>query len=205
MGDLHSSQMACAGKAFIQQPAPAFKEIQLSDYKDKYVVLFFYPLDFTFVCPTEILSFSEAKEEFDKKNTVLLGCSVDSKFTHMRWCKTPKNQGGIGEIQFPLISDLTKNISRSYNCLIEEGPDAGVALRATFIIDKNGILRQMSYNDLPVGRSVDEVLRLLSAFQYSDEFGEVCPAKWKKKGDRTMVGDHKSNVTQKYFEEVHDN
>ena len=180
-----------------------FKQVQLSDFKDKYIVLFFYPLDFTFVCPTEILSFSQAKPEFDKLNTVLLGCSVDSHYVHMKWCKTKKKQGGIGEIDFPLISDLSKDIAKAYDCLIEDGPDKGVALRATFIIDGKGILRQMSVNDLDVGRNIDEILRLVKAFQFVEENGEVCPAKWKKKGDATMKTDHKEETTKKYFEQVH--
>jgi alkyl hydroperoxide reductase subunit AhpC len=178
-----------------------FKEVQLSDFKGKYVVLFFYPLDFTFVCPTEILSFSSAKSEFDKLNTVLLGCSVDSHFVHMKWCKTAKKQGGIGEIEFPLLSDLAKDISKAYRCLIEDGADKGVSLRATFVIDGKGILRHMSYNDLPVGRNIDECLRLVKAFQYVEEYGEVCPAKWRKKGDPTMKTDHNEDTTKKYFEE----
>ncbi len=182
-----------------------FKQINLDDYLGKYVVLFFYPMDFTFVCPTEILSFSEATPEFEKKNTVILGCSVDSKFVHMKWCKTPLKHGGIGEINFPLVSDINKEISTAYNCLIQEGDDRGVALRATFLIDTKGILRHMSYNDLPVGRNIDEVMRLVDAFSFSDENGEVCPAKWKKKGDATMKPSHKEDVTKTYFEKHHGN
>ena len=185
------------GDAFHQSD---FKRLNLDQFKGKYVVLFFWPLDFTFVCPTEIISFGEKNGDFEANNTVLIGCSIDSKFVHMKWNLMPRKQGGLGNIEIPMLSDITKDISRAYRCLVEDGPDAGVALRATFIIDKNGILRHMSYNDLPVGRNVEEVLRLVQAFQYSDEYGEVCPATWKKKGDKTMKPSHNDDLTKKYFE-----
>ena len=198
------------GPPVIGKPAPYFeadafhksdfKRVTLDDFKGKYVVLFFWPLDFTFVCPTEIISFGEKNADFEANNTVLVGCSIDSKFVHMRWNLMPKKQGGLGNIEIPMLSDITKEISRAYRCLIEDGPNAGVALRATFIIDGNGILRHMSYNDLPVGRNVEEVLRLVQAFQYSDEHGEVCPATWKKKGDKTMKPSHNDEMTKNYFE-----
>jgi len=173
-----------------------FKKVKLADYKGKYLVLFFYPLDFTFVCPTEILAFSAAAEEFKKINTELLAVSVDSTFSHLAWLNTPRKEGGLGSLNIPLLSDLTKKISRDYGVLIEE---AGVALRGLFIINENGILRQITVNDLPVGRSVEETLRLVKAFQYTDVHGEVCPANWQP-GQATMVPDsHKSKA---YFESV---
>ena len=200
---------SCQGPPVIGKPAPLFSadayynsdfsKINLTDYKGKYVVLFFWPMDFTFVCPTEIITFAEKNAELKEKNCVLLGCSVDTKFVHMRWNMTPKKKGGLGNVDIPMLSDVTHSISRAYRCLIEDGPDAGVALRATFIIDKEGILRHMSYNDLPVGRNADEVVRLVSAFQYTDEHGEVCPAKWKKKGDKTMKPNHEDDLTKNYF------
>eukprot|EP01135_Chromosphaera_perkinsii_P004209 Nk52_evm28s271 gene=Nk52_evmTU28s271 len=180
-------------KAVIQKPAPQFeadavvngefKKIKLSDYKGKYVVFFFYPLDFTFVCPTEIVAFSDAAEEFRKLNVEVIACSIDSKFSHLAWTKTPRKEGGLGPMNIPLVSDLTKQISRDYGVLLEE---EGIALRGLFIIDDKGILRQITVNDLPVGRSVDETLRLIQAFQFTDEYGEVCPANWKP-GKATMV------------------
>ena len=198
------------GPPVIGKPAPHFEtdafynsdfvRVSLDQYKGKYVVLFFWPLDFTFVCPTEIIAFGEKSKEFEANGAVLLGCSVDSKFTHMKWNLMPRKQGGLGNIDLIMLSDINKKISSAYRCLIEDGPDAGVALRATFIIGKDGVLRHMSYNDLPVGRNVEETLRLLQAFQYSDEHGEVCPATWKKKGDKTMKPNHDDELTKNYFE-----
>ena len=199
-------------RAIIGEPAPyfeattyfknAFKDIKLSDYKGKYVCLFFYPLDFTFVCPTEILAFADAGADFEKNNCVLLGASTDSQFSHYQYCQTPRNKGGLGDIDIPLIADFSKTITRIYGALITRGGDAGVALRATFIIDDKGILRHASYNDLPVGRNVEEVLRLVQAFQYSDKHGEVCPSKWKP-GGKTMKADIHAPETKTYWEEVH--
>lgn len=170
-----------------------FKDISLSDYKDKYVVLFFYPLDFTFVCPTEIIAFSEAVSQFKERNVQVLGCSIDSKFSHLAWRKTARKEGGIGEIQYPIIADLTKEVSRKYGVLLE---DAGIALRGLFLIDKNGILRHMVVNDLPLGRSVDEALRMVDALQYFEKNGEVCPANWKP-GSDTIKPDVEGS--KKYF------
>ena len=130
------------------------------------------------MCPTEIIAFSDAYEKFQALNTELLGASVDSKYSHLSWLKTPRSQGGLGNVNFPLISDIEKKIAETYGVLITEGPDAGVALRGLFIIDPTGTLRQVTINALPVGRSVDETLRLLRAFQYSDESGSVCQAGW---------------------------
>ncbi len=161
-----------------------FKTIKLSDYRGKWVYLFFYPLDFTFVCPTEIIAFSEAAKAFEAIGTQILGCSIDSKFVHLQWVKTPRAEGGLGGINFPLISDINKDIARAYDVLV----DAGVALRGSFIIDPNGIVRHAGVNDLPVGRSVKEALRLIKAFQFTDEHGEVCPADWDEGGD-TIVPD----------------
>lgn len=156
-----------------------FKTINLSDYKGKWVYLFFYPLDFTFVCPTEIIAFSEAESRFSKLGAQILGCSVDSKFSHLRWAETARKEGGLGGCNYPLISDLDKSIARQYDVLAP----GGVALRGSFIIDPEGIVRQATINDLPVGRSVDEALRLIEAFQFTDKHGEVCPAGWTEGAD----------------------
>lgn len=174
--------------AVIGRPAPVFtasavvngdiKPLSLSEYKGKYVVLFFYPLDFTFVCPTEIIAFSDRIQEFKDINVEVIGVSVDSAFSHLAWVNQPRKQGGLGGLSYPLVSDITKSISKDYGVLIEEGENAGVALRGLFIINPEGILRQITVNDLPVGRSVDETLRLLKAFQFTDVHGEVCPANW---------------------------
>merc|ERR1712050_182227 len=182
--------------AFVQKPAPnfagtavvpsgEFKEIKLSDYKGKYLVLFFYPLDFTFVCPTEIIAFSDRIDEFKALDTEVVGVSVDSQFSHLAWINTPRKQGGLGEMKYPLLADITKKVSQDYGVLLE---DAGVALRGLFIIDPKGIVRQVTVNDLPVGRSVDETLRLIQAFQFVEKHGEVCPANWQK-GKPTMKAD----------------
>ena len=144
----------------------------------KYVVLFFWPLDFTFVCPTEIAQFEDKVAEFSAINTQVIGCSIDSKFTHREYTLKSREQGGLGPMTIPLVSDLTKQISRDYGVLIEDGDDAGVAFRGTFIISPDGTLRQITVNDLPVGRNVDETIRLVKAFQYVDEHGEVCPSGW---------------------------
>lgn len=161
-----------------------FKTIRLSDYKsNKYVVLFFYPLDFTFVCPTEITAFSDRHPEFKALNTEILGVSVDSEFSHLAWIQSDRKSGGIGDLNYPLVSDLTKTISAAYNVLI---PEAGVALRGLFIIDKEGILQHATINNLGVGRSVDETLRTLKAVQHTQFYpGEVCPIGWEL-GQETM-------------------
>lgn len=163
-------------------PNGEFSKISLSSFQDKkYVALFFYPLDFTFVCPSEIISFSNKSKEFESRNVQILGVSVDSKFSHHAWRKTPVDHGGIGEINFPLISDLTKEICRDYGVLIEDA----IALRGTFLIDKSGIVRHATLNDLPLGRNVDETLRIIDALQHTEQHGEVCPAGWRK-GDMAM-------------------
>ena len=162
-------------------PDNSFAEVKLSSYRGKYVLLFFYPLDFTFVCPSEILAFNKAVKKFQKKNTVVLGVSVDSHFSHWAWRQTPVNKGGIGEIEFPLIADLDKKIARAYDVLLNDS----VALRGLFLIDSHGIVRHQVVNDLPIGRSVDEAIRTLDALQFTEEHGEVCPANWKE-GDEAM-------------------
>ncbi|MEN9824378.1 MAG: hypothetical protein RI953_123 [Pseudomonadota bacterium] len=152
-----------------------FKEIQLSDYRGKKnVVLFFYPLDFTFVCPTELHAFQEKLAEFQKRDVEVLGCSIDSKFSHFAWLNTAKDQGGIAGVKYPLISDIHRTIARDYDVL----SDGGVAFRGLFLIDKNGVVRHQLVNDLPLGRNVDEALRLVDALAHVEKHGEVCPANW---------------------------
>ncbi|KAG0367473.1 thioredoxin-like protein [Gamsiella multidivaricata] len=163
----------------------AFKEVSLDDYKGQYVILFFYPLDFTFVCPTEIIAFSEAIERFNGLKTAVLACSCDSEFSHLAWVNTPRNQGGLGQMKIPIIADFTKKIATEYGVLKE---DEGVAYRGLFIIDPKQVVRQITINDLPVGRNVDEVVRLVEAFQFTDEHGEVCPIGWQK-GQSTIKPD----------------
>lgn len=159
-----------------------FKEITLGSLRGKHVVLFFYPLDFTFVCPTELHAFQEKLGQFHKLNTEVIGCSVDSHFSHNAWLKTPVSQGGIEGVKYPILADINKTIARDYDVLL---PDAGIALRGTFLIDKEGIVRHQSVNDLPLGRNVDEMLRLVEALQFHEQHGEVCPANWKK-GEKSM-------------------
>lgn len=161
----------------------------------KYVVLIFYPLDFTFVCPTEIIAFNDRKAEFEAVNTEILLCSVDSHFSHLAWTNVPRNQGGLGPITVPMLADINKSIARNYGVLLDDG----VAARGTFIIDNNGTLRQFSVNDPPVGRSVDEVLRLVKAYQFVDVHGEVCPINWTP-GSSTIIPDVKKSKT--FFEKI---
>ena len=160
-------------------PDNSFAELTLSSYRGKYVVLFFYPLDFTFVCPSEIIAFDKAVEQFEAKNTQVIGVSVDSHFTHLAWKNTPPDQGGIGQVKYPLVADLSKKISEDYGVLFGEE----VALRGLFLIDKEGIVRHALVNDLPLGRNVDEALRLVDALQFTEEHGEVCPANWREGED----------------------
>ncbi|XP_066455898.1 peroxiredoxin-4 isoform X1 [Eleutherodactylus coqui] len=194
-------------KAKISKPAPywegtavingEFKELKITDYKGKYLVFFFYPLDFTFVCPTEIIAFGDRIEEFKSINTEVVACSVDSQFTHLAWINTPRKQGGLGPMKIPLLADLTHQIAKDYGVYLE---DQGHTLRGLFIIDDKGVLRQITMNDLPVGRSVDETLRLVQAFQYTDKHGEVCPAGWKP-GSETIIPDPAGKL--KYFDKQH--
>nr|XP_033772132.1 peroxiredoxin-1 [Geotrypetes seraphini] len=192
------------GKAQIGKPAPdfqatavmpdgQFKDIKLSDYRGKYVVFFFYPMDFTFVCPTEITSFSDRSAEFKKINCEIIAASVDSHFCHLAWTNTARIEGGLGSMKIPLLADVKHTISKDYGVLKE---DEGISFRGLFIIDDKGILRQITINDLPVGRSVEETLRLVQAFQYTDKYGEVCPAGWKPGGDTIKPDIEKS---KEYF------
>jgi alkyl hydroperoxide reductase subunit AhpC len=180
--------------SLVQQPAPDFKgkavvghefrDISLSQYKGKWLILFFYPLDFTFVCPTEIIDFSNAVESLKKLNAEIVGCSIDSHYTHLAWINTPRKEGGLGEIKYPLLSDLNKDISRAYGVLTGES----VALRGLFIINPKGQIVYEVVHDLSVGRNPDEILRVLAAFQHAEITGEVCPSSWKP-GSKTMKAD----------------
>ncbi len=168
-------------KAQAVMPDGQFKELSLSDYRGKYVLLFFYPLDFTFVCPTEIIAFSDRANEFEAAGVQIIGVSVDSHFSHLAWRNTARDQGGIGNVQYPLVADLNKQIARNYDVLMGDA----VALRGLFLIDQKGIVRHQVVNDLPLGRSVDEALRMVQALQFFEKNGEVCPANWKE-GARTI-------------------
>lgn len=163
-------------------PDNTIQDFTLSSLRGKYVVLFFYPLDFTFVCPSEIIAFDKKLDEFKSRNTEVISVSVDSEFSHFAWKNTPVNAGGIGNVQFPMVADLKKSISRDYGVLFDES----VALRGLFLIDKEGIVRHALINDLPLGRNVDEAIRMLDALQHFENHGEVCPANWIK-GDEAMV------------------
>ena len=189
----------------VQHPAPnftaefympdgSFKQQSLSDFRGKYVVLMWYPLDFTFVCPTEITQFSDKKGEFDAMDTVVIACSVDSVHAHKEWAGKERKKGGLKPMALPMLSDQTHNIAKAYGCLT----DGGVSLRATYIIDGNGTLRHIGQNDLPVGRNADEYVRLVQAFKYTDQYGEVCPASWKP-GAKTMKPSHDEKLTVDYF------
>jgi peroxiredoxin (alkyl hydroperoxide reductase subunit C) len=180
-------------KATAVLPDGSFKDIKLSDYKGKWVVLFFYPLDFTFVCPTEIIAFSDKIKDFHGIGAEVIGVSVDSHFTHLAWRNTARKDGGLGELGYPLVADLNKSIARDYGVLIE---DAGIALRGLFIIDPEGVIRAATVHDLPVGRNVDEAIRVIKAFQFVAKHGEVCPANWTE-GKATMKADPKGSKS--YF------
>ena len=160
----------------------SFEELTLSSFRGKYVVLFFYPLDFTFVCPSEIIAFDKALDRFKEKGAEVIGVSVDSEFTHWAWKNTPVDNGGIGNIRYPLVADLKKTIARDYGVLLDDS----VALRGLFLIDKEGVVRHAVINDLPLGRSVDEAVRMVDALQFTEKHGEVCPANWKD-GDDAMT------------------
>ncbi len=154
-------------------------DFRLSELRGKYVVLFFWPLDFTFVCPTEIIAHDKRMDEFKKRGVEVVGVSIDSQFTHLAWRNTPPEKGGIGQVQFPMVADLKHSIAQTYGI---EHPD-GVALRASFLIDQAGIVQHQVVNNLPLGRNVDEMLRIVDALQFSEEHGEVCPAGWQKGED----------------------
>jgi len=155
------------------------EDFKLSDFRGKYVILFFYPLDFTFVCPSEIIAFDKKLGQFKAKNCEVVGVSIDSQFSHWAWKNTPVKEGGIGNVQYPLVADLDKKISRQYGVLL----DMGVALRGTFLIDKEGIVRHAVINDLPLGRSIDEALRMVDALTFHEVHGDVCPANWQQGED----------------------
>jgi peroxiredoxin (alkyl hydroperoxide reductase subunit C) len=158
-----------------------FEEFTLSSLRGKFVVLFFYPLDFTFVCPSEIIAFNDELERFRERNAEVVGVSVDSHYTHLAWKSTPRDEGGVGDIDYPLVSDLSKDIARAYGILSEES----VALRGLFLIDREGIVRHELVNDVGLGRNVEEALRMLDALRFTEERDEVCPANWHE-GDDAM-------------------
>ena len=192
----------------VTKPAPDFtadavmgdntiKEISLSDYRGKKVVLFFYPLDFTFVCPTEIIAFDKKLAEFEKRNVQVLGCSVDSKWAHLAWKNTNVNKGGIGNIKYPLVADITKSMARDYDVLMgaldatvitddeqrETSVGGDITLRGSFLIDEDGVVRHELRNDEPLGRNIDDMLRMVDVLAHHQEFGDVCPAGWQKGED----------------------
>jgi peroxiredoxin (alkyl hydroperoxide reductase subunit C) len=175
------TQKAPEFEAQAVMPDNSFATVSLSALRGKYVLIFFYPLDFTFVCPSEILAFNRQVDALRKRNCELVGISVDSIYTHLAWKNTPGNAGGIGQIGFPLVSDMAKNISRDYGVLLADG----VSLRGLFLIDREGIVRHQLINDLPLGRDVDEAIRMVDALQFTEEHGEVCPANWHP-GDDAM-------------------
>ncbi|KAL8283377.1 hypothetical protein RQP46_005787 [Phenoliferia psychrophenolica] len=199
-------------KALVQRPAPDFEAtvvtdgffepVSLSQYKGKWLVLFFYPMDWTFVCPTEILAFNAKLPEFASLNTEVLAVSCDSEYSHLAWANTKRDEGGLGpDLKLKLVADKSMKIARDYGVLLE---DAGVALRGLFLIDPKGTLRQITINDLPVGRSVDETIRLIKAFQFTDEHGEVCPANWEpEKNNATIKTDPKAKL--EYFSKANAN
>ena len=178
-------------------PDNSFKDISLSDYHGKKVVLFFYPLDFTFVCPTELIAFDKRLNEFKDRNTEVIGCSVDSKWSHHAWKNTDVNKGGIGNVQYPIIADIDKSIARSFDVLlgandvtlfdgdeeVQTSVGGGIALRGSFLIDEDGVVRHSVINDLPLGRNIDEMLRMIDALSHNQKHGEVCPAGWQEGED----------------------
>jgi len=168
------------------------EEFKLSDQRSKYTVLFFWPLDFTFVCPSEIIAHDNRRSAFEERDVQLVGVSIDSQFTHFAWRNTPVDKGGIGQVGFPMVADVQHEIARAYGI---EHPQAGVAFRASFLIDKEGLVRHQTVNDLPLGRNVDEMLRVIDALQFHEQNGEVCPAGWQKgqegmKADASGVADY---------------
>lgn len=173
-----------------------FTKVSLDDYKEKWLILFFYPFDFTFVCPTEIVSFSETIDEFRKINAEVVAISTDSHHTHLAWIKTPRDQGGLGKMNIPILADISKRVSQDYGVLVTDEDDDmfGAALRGLFVIDPKGIVRSIQINDDAVGRSVVETLRILKAFQFADSHPhQVCPANWKP-GDDTITTDHETKM-----------
>ncbi len=204
-------------KATAVMPDNTFQEVSLSDYKGKKVVLFFYPLDFTFVCPTEIIAFDRRLDEFKKRGVEVLGCSIDSHFSHWAWKNTDVNKGGIGNVQYPIIADLDKSIARDYDVLIGAEPayveteeeelettvGGSIALRGSFLIDEEGVVRHAVINDLPLGRNIDEMIRMVDALDFHSKHGEVCPAGWTEgkdgmkdtaEGVASYLSDHSSEL-----------
>jgi len=176
----------------VGQTAPDFtlpshqdEEVSSSDLRGKNVVVFFYPLDFTFVCPSELIAFDHRLGEFQKRGVEVIGVSIDSQFTHAAWRNTPINDGGIGPVAYPLVADVKHEICKAYDVEFDE---AGVAFRGSFLIDKDGVVQHQVVNNLPLGRNIDEMLRMVDALQFAEEHGEVCPAGWNK-GDKGMVPD----------------
>ncbi len=183
------SNSAPAFTATAVMPDGSIGELSLSDYKGKKVVLFFYPLDFTFVCPTELLAFDHRVAEFEKRGVQVIGVSIDSQFSHHAWRETAIDNGGIGAVKYPLVSDLDKSIARNYDVLLgrdENGNGGAVALRGSFLIDEEGVIQHAVINNLPLGRNVDEMIRMVDALAFHQKHGEVCPAGWKE-GDKGMT------------------
>jgi len=204
----HKHEEVNATMVQVQQEAPSFSaeavlpdhsigELSLTSYRGKYVVLFFYPLDFTFVCPTELLAFADRIADFRSRDCEILGISVDSVYAHLAWRRTPRSEGGVGDLPYPLVSDLDKRIARAYGVLLDK---PAVALRGVFLIDRAGIVRSVIVNDLSLGRNVDEVLRLLDALQFSEQHGQVCPSNWRQgeEGIDATVEGVKAYVRQKF-------
>ncbi|KAJ6264190.1 Peroxiredoxin [Drechslerella dactyloides] len=191
--------------ARVQQPAPVFKgpavvdgaitDIELDNYKGRWLILGFIPMAWTFVCPTEVVAFSDATHQFTERNASIIFASVDSEYSLLAWANTARKDGGLGGCRFPLLSDKSHKISKAYGVLLEE---EGIALRGLFIIDPRGVVRQITINDLPVGRSVDEVLRLIDAFTFTEKYGEVCPANWTKGQPTIQTENSKSYFSQVY-------
>lgn len=163
-------------------PDGSFAEYKLSDHRGKYVVLFFWPLDFTFVCPSEIIAHNNRVKQLQELNTEIVGISIDSHYTHLAWRNTAIEDGGIGPVQFPIVADIKHEITQAFGI---EHPEAGVAMRASFLIDKEGVVQHQVVNNLPLGRNIDEMVRMVDALQFSEQYGEVCPAGWNK-GDEGM-------------------
>ncbi len=171
-------------------------DFSLASFRGKYVILFFYPLDFTFVCPTELHAFQERSKDFEKRNAQIIGCSVDSCFSHFAWASTPKNRGGIEGVTYPIVSDLNKTIAQDYGVLI---PHEGITYRGLYLIDRQGVVRHQVINDLPIGRSVDETLRTLDALIFFENHGDVCPANWQM-GSTAMKPTQEG--LEKYFAKI---
>ncbi|KAF8817952.1 putative alkyl hydroperoxide reductase/ Thiol specific antioxidant/ Mal allergen [Cardiosporidium cionae] len=177
-------------------PDGSFGKIKLTDYmKKRLVLLVFYPFDFTFVCPSEIIAFDRAYEEFEKRGVEVIGCSIDSHFVHAAWCATPLEKGGVGKLRFPLLADVSRKICSDYGVLLPEG----MALRGMFLIDKQGILQSAIINNLFLGRSVDEALRMIDACIHHEMYGEVCPANWKK--GKKAISETKNGISNYLKEE----